>query len=323
LEEPCSLIGDLGGTNARFALAGPNGLSFASSRTVKCDDFSNAELAITDFLERCGSPEPDVICLAVAGPIVDESVTFTNNHWNIKSRELRKRFPSVNIRLINDFEAIACSIPFLDKADLTTIGPEPAAIQDKPDYTIAVLGPGTGLGEAGLVFRSGEFIAVAGEGSHAGFAPENPAQIEVLLQLRELFDRVSDERLLSGPGLENIYWALCKIDGNQSGRLPAAEIFQSALSGEDIHANGAVQLFYEVLGQVAGNLALKLGAYDGIYIAGGIVKRYPELLKTSNFRSGFENKGRYRSLMETIPTLLITHPQPGLLGAAYCARQMV
>ncbi len=323
MHEPCCLIGDLGATNARFALADPNGPDFKNEQTVKCEGYENAELAITDYLGQCGFPEPDVICLAVAGPVVGDRVTFTNSHWSIESRGLLHRFPSAKVRLLNDFEAIAYAIPFLDETDLITVGQKKAAIQDKDNYTIGVLGPGSGLGESGLLLRSGELYPLAGEGSHVGFAPESQAQIELLKQLRKRFERVSDERLLSGPGLENMYRACCEIHGNQGIQLPAADIFQRALLNEDDCAVEVLELFYEILGQVAGNLALKLGAYDGIYIAGGIVKRYPDLLKSSKFRSGFENKGRYRSLMETIPTLLITHPQPGLKGAAFCARQML
>jgi glucokinase len=322
LADPCFLIGDIGGTNARFALTGANGQAWTSELTVMCRDYETAELAIVDYLERTGTCEPDAVCLAAAGPIVDDSAHFTNNHWSIDCRELRNSFRSAKVRLLNDFEAIAYSIPLLAETDLTTVGLEPLAVRDKTNYTIGVLGPGTGLGVAGLMGRGDNIYPIVGEGGHVGFAPENQVQLQVFKQLRERFDRVSDEHLLSGPGLENIYWALCRIHGDRGVHLSAPEIFQRVLLNEDVHAVEALQLFYEALGQVAGNLALELGAYDGIYIAGGIVKRYPDLLKTSSFRSGFENKGRYRSMMERIPTLLIVHPQPGLLGASYCARQM-
>jgi len=322
LTDPCLLIGDIGGTSARFAMADSKGSAYASEFTVLCNDFETSELAIADYLERNGTLEPDVVCLAAAGSVIDDSVILTNNHWSIDCRELRNNFPSAKVRLLNDFEAIAYSIPLLSESDLATIGLEPPAIQDKTNYTIAVLGPGTGLGIAGLVSRGGNIYPIVGEGGHAGFAPENQLQLQVLKQLRERFERVSDERLLSGPGLESIYLALCRIHGEQGVHRSAAEIFQAVLANEDVYAAEALQLFYEVLGQVAGNLAINFGARDGVYIAGGIVKRYPDLLKTSSFRAGFENKGRYRSLMERIPSPLIVHPQPGLLGASFCARKM-
>ncbi len=322
MTDPYCLIGDIGGTYARFALADPGKSTFNRELTVLCKDYKTAEFAIIDYLERTEMPAPEVICLAAAGPVEDEKVVFTNNHWSIDCQGLRNRYPAARIRLLNDFEAIACSIPLLKESDLLTIGPEPVLVQDKIDYTIGVLGPGTGLGMAGLVVSEDKIHPLAGEGGHTGFAPENPLQSRLLKELRERFGRVSDERLLSGPGLKNIYQALCAIHGEPCVSLSAPEIFQRAQL-KDLRAAETLDLFYEVLGQVAGNLALKLGAYDGIYIAGGIVKRYPELIKSSRFRQGFENKGRYRKMMEKIPTLSIMHPQPGLLGITFCTRQMV
>lgn len=319
---PCLLIGDIGGTNARFALAHPDGAGFSSELTLHCADYESADDGIANYLARNGNIVPDVICLAAAGPVLDNCVRFTNNHWVIDSNELQRRFPSSSIRLMNDFEAIAYSIPMLGENDVASVGLVISELDKTSDFSLGVLGPGTGLGVGGLLARDNGLYPVFGEGSHAGFAPETSVQFEVLKQLRQRFERVSEERLISGPGLENIYWALRKIHGEKTKRITAAEVFSRVLANEDVIAAESVQLFYEALGQFAGNLALTLGAYDGIYLAGGIVKRYPDLLKTSSFRSGFENKGRHRSLLERIPTLLILHPQPGLLGASYCAREL-
>jgi len=321
MTDPCLLIGDIGGTNARFALAKPGEPGFSNELTLACADYETAEKGIAEYLERSGSGRPDVICLAAAGPIVDGSVRFTNNHWVIDSHTLKEKFLSTRIRLLNDFESIAYSLPMLAENDITTIGLVPAKTEGKQEATFGVLGPGTGLGEGGLLVRASGVYPIVGEGSHAGFAPETRMQLKVLNQLRQRFDRVSSERLVSGSGLENIYWALCKIRGEPITAITAAEIFSRVLAKEDAIAVEATQLFFEALGQVAGNLALTLGAFDGVYLAGGIVKRYPDLLNSSSFRSGFENKGRHRSLMEKVPTLLILHPQPGLLGASYCARE--
>lgn len=322
MTDPCLLIGDIGGTNARFALARPDETGFSNEITLACDDYETAEQGIADYLERSGSGKPDVICLAAAGPVVDERVCFTNNHWVMDSRVLREKFSLSNVQLLNDFEAIAYSIPMLGENDLKTIGLVSAEHEGKTEATFGALGPGTGLGEGGLLVRESGVYPIVGEGSHAGFAPETRMQLKVLEQLRQRFERVSSERLVSGPGLENIYWALCKIRGESTTDITAAEIFSRVLAKEDPIAVEATQLFFEALGQVAGNLALSLGAFDGMYLAGGIVKRYPDLLNSSSFRSGFENKGRHRPLMEKVPTLLILHPQPGLLGASYCAREL-
>ena len=322
MADPCLLIGDIGGTNARFALAHPDEPGFSGELTLHCADYETAQLGIADYLERSGGVSPDVICLAAAGPIVDGCVRLTNNPWVIDSRELRQKFPASRVRLLNDFEAIAYSIPTLGENDIETIGLVPSELEGKSEFTLGVMGPGTGLGIGGLLGRENGIYPVVGEGSHAGFAPETRMQFKVLKQLRQRFERVSEERLVSGPGLENVYWALCRIHGEQTTEITAAEIFSRVLANEDVIAAETTQLFFEALGQIAGNLALALGAYDGVYLAGGILKRYPDLLKTSSFRSGFENKGRHRSLMERVPTLLILHPQPGLLGASHCARQL-
>ena len=318
MPENCLLIGDIGGTNARFALADPHEPGFSNVVTLRCDDYESADQAIRQYLETVAAGPPDKICLAAAGPIVDRRVRFTNNHWEISADELARGFSIDAVRLLNDFEAIAYAIPNLSADDCLAIGAAKPKPLDGERYTIGVIGPGTGLGEAALV-KSGDLILpIPGEGSHGGFAPETQVQIDLLNVLRERFDRVSTERLVSGPGIENIYRALKRIRGETRANLSAAEIFEAAAANADGLAAEAAQLFFEILGQEAGDLALTLGASQGIYIAGGIVRRYPDFLRNSRFRSGFESKGRYRTMMERIPTQLILHEQPGLLGAAYC-----
>jgi glucokinase len=318
----CLLIGDIGGTNARFALANIGSPGFAEAHTLKCDDFESADAAIKQYLESVGASSPSVICLAAAGPIIDGHVRFTNNHWEIAADELAAEFSIEGVQLLNDFEAIAYSVPLLTADDCMPLGlPEPAQL-DGEHYMVGVIGPGTGLGAVGLRKYGNVLLPIAGEAGHGGFAPETQVQMDILRALRQRFDRVSSERLVSGPGVENIYWALMRIHGEKRAHLSAAEIFTAALENTDPLASEAVQMFFEVFGQVAGDLALTLGAEDGILVAGGISKRYPDLLKNSGFRAGFENKGRYRSLMERIPTQLILHDQPGLLGAAYCALKL-
>jgi glucokinase len=249
-------------------------------------------------------------------------VRFTNNHWEIVADELAAEFLIDKVRLLNDFEAIAHSIPFLTEEDCIAIGlPEPKPLAGE-HFMVGIIGPGTGLGAVGMRKYRDHYLPIAGEASHGGFAPETQVQIDILRALREQFDRVSSERLVSGPGLENIYWALTRIHGDKRAHLGPAEIFGAAIANTDPLAAEAVQMFFEIFGQVAGDFALALGADDGIFIAGGIAKRYPELLINSRFRTGFEHKGRHRSLMESVPTQLIMHDQPGLLGAAYCALQM-
>ena len=320
MTEPCLLIGDIGGTNARFALAYPDESGFFAELTLSCADYETAQQGIAAYLERRGIERVDVICLAVAGPVMDGSVNVINNHWEIDSSALKSKFGPSSVSLLNDFEAIAYSIPLLADTDIQTIGVVPSELAGKTEFTAAVMGPGTGLGIGGLLGRGGRLHPVSGEGGHVGFAPESPVQHKVLRQLRQEYERVSNERMLSGPGLENIYRALAAINEQPEADITAAEIFSRVLASEDMIAAEATQLFFEALGQVAGNLVLTLGAYDGVFLAGGILKRYPDLLKASDFRAGFESKGRHRGLLESVPTSLILHPQPGLLGASHCAR---
>lgn len=320
MPDRCLLIGDIGGTNARFALANPDEPGFQSVLELQCADFPTADEAIRHYLRETEAGAPDAVCLAAAGPVVDEHVHVTNNHWDISAAETRADFGIETVRLLNDFAAIAFSIPFLGKDDSLIIGPHDQRRLPLERFNVAILGPGTGLGVAGLYRRGDTLVPITGEGGHVGFAPETALQIEILKVLGEKYERVSAERLVAGSGLENIYRALSIIRGEPDKQLSAAEIFAERSAGNV--AAEAVDVFFELLGQVAGDLALTLGAEDGVYIAGGIAKRYPQLLKMSRFRSAFESKGRHRSIMERIPTRLITHDQAGLLGAAYSVLEL-
>ena len=322
MAEKTLLIGDIGGTNARFALASAERPAFHDAMTLKCADFAWADDAIRHYLDELSADTPDVICLAAAGPVVENTVQITNNHWTLNAADISADFEIDAVRLLNDFEALAYSIPHLQADDSITVGlPEPKSLP-KDKFNVAIVGPGTGLGAAGLVKRGSALIPIVGEGGHVGFSPKSQVQIEILSALRSKFDRVSVERLVSGSGLENIYWALINIHGEQRTQLTAKEIFANGGEGGDPRAAEAIHMFFEILGQVAGDLALTMGAEDGVYLAGGIAKRYPEMLQNSGFRNAFDNKGRHRAYMERIPTLLVTHDEPGLLGSASCALEL-
>ncbi len=320
MAESYRLVADIGGTNARFALIEPLATDYSNESVLLCGDFISPEQAITHYLEAAGVTQLQAICFAVAGPVTDGSVELTNNNWHIRAAALQSAFCVSEVKLLNDFEAIAYSLSVLKPADLKVIGLPPAPDLAVARFTVGVVGPGTGLGAAALLKREERLYSLITEGGHVGFAPENGLQRAVWEVLVGRFGRVSDERLLSGSGLENIYTALSEIHDIPAHLVSAAEIF--AQSDDNFLASETVSLFFEALGQVAGNFALSTGAFDGIYIAGGIANRYPNLLASSAFRSGFENKGRHRHIMEGIPTLLITHPQPGLLGASVVARDL-
>jgi glucokinase len=216
------LIGDIGGTNARFAIADNGTRGYTSEQVYRCADFPTLVDAIRFYLDQTDVPLPQSIYLAVAGPVVDDQVRLTNNPWSISVRELRQGFGSEGIHLLNDFEAIAWSIPGMPLDEQLPIGSLKPDSFEVSDYTVAAIGPGTGLGAAGLRAHNGQISAIVGEASHGGFSPESSEQIEILSVLRDRFERVSCERLVSGPGLENLYWALARIHGENRPRLPAA-----------------------------------------------------------------------------------------------------
>ena len=316
------LIGDIGGTNARFALASRESFGITEALTLQCADFESAHQAIEHYLAEKNASPPEIICLAAAGPFVGGSVRFTNNHWQLAIADLAARFSGSKVRLLNDFEAIAHCIPHLAGDELLPVGLPLARPLPDEHFTIGVVGPGTGLGAVGLKRINGINFPIPGEAGHVGFAPTTQVQLDILTVLREHYDRVSAERLVCGPGLENLHWALGRVHGADWPRRTAEEIFDAAKNNADERAAEAVQMFLEILGQVAGDFALTLGATDGVFLAGGILPRYPELLANSGFRTGFENKGRCRSMMESIPTQLILHKNPGLFGAAVVAATM-
>lgn len=316
------LIGDIGGTNARFALASPERPAFHDALTLKCADFACADDAIRHYLDEMSADKPDVICLAAAGPVVENSVQITNNHWTLNVADIAADFNIDAVQLLNDFEALAYSIPHLGVLDSVAIGLPDSKSLPEDRFNVAIIGPGTGLGAAGLIKRGSTIVPIVGEGGHIGFAPKSKVQVEILSALHSKFERVSVERLISGSGLENIYWALTRVHGEQSTRLSARDIFANSGDGGDPRATETIHMFFEIFGQVTGDLAMTMGAEDGVYIAGGIAKRYPELLQNSGFRNAFNNKGRHRAYMERIPTLLVTHDEPGLLGAASCALEL-
>jgi glucokinase len=320
MAEHVGLVGDVGGTNARFALAGPDdGAPYVEQRTLACVDFETPEDAISAYLAELGAGAPERICIAAAGPVVDGGVRFTNNAWTLREDRLRRSFGCEAVRVANDFEAIAHALPLLCPGDQLPLGERSPALPPREGFRLAVVGPGTGLGAAALLGTGAgpdaRVEAIVSEAGHAGFAPESPLQDALTRELRHRFGRISAERLVSGPGVENLYWALARINGREAEAADAATIFAAAEAGTDPLAGETVALFHELLGQVAGDFALATGATDGVFVAGGVAQRAPARLANSRFREGFENKGRHRALLEQVPTALITHPQPGLLGA--------
>lgn len=311
MPEPQVLVGDIGGTHARLALV-TRGVP-ERRRTYLCADFPDALRAIESYLaEVAPRGKPTRIALAVAGPVIDGCIAFTNNGWRISESELlRAGFEKA--RLVNDFAALAMAIPHVGPDDLSWLG---GPREPRPHGTVAVLGPGTGFGIAALTREGGQNTVVTTEGGHVSFAPTDEIEIEVLRYLSKRFERVSVERLLSGPGLANLHGALGAIAGGQGQLLEPAEITRRARAG-DRGCLETVNRFCSILGSVAGDTALSFGAQGGVYITGGVAEKLADFIAASNFRERFEAKGRFVDYQRAIPTWMLASADAAFVGAAY------
>ena len=300
------LLGDIGATNARFALASKDVLG--QVRTFEVAKYPQFEDALTLFLDEVGLPVTDA-AIAVAGPVVQQHAKLTNQAWTIDAGELKTSF-GLEARIINDFRAVALSLPLLKSGDLVAIG----GGKVEEGMPKAVLGPGTGLGVACLAHSSADPVVVTSEGGHATLAGTCDREDRIIQYLRDKFGHASAERAISGSGLENLYQAIAAIDGLTVGTQSAAEITNEALAGNCKIAHEALRTFCAFLGSFAGSLALTFGAKGGVYIAGGISPRILKFLRESEFRGRFEAKGRFRSYLEAIPSYVIVHPAATFVG---------
>jgi glucokinase len=306
------LVGDIGATHARFGLVSPDG-KLLHSRTLADEDYPAIDDAIAAFLaERGALPMPHQGAIAVASPITGDRVAMTNHPWNFSVVALKDRFGFDRLEVINDFTALALALPRLAPEDRLAVGGG-IAVAGAP---IGVLGPGSGLGVSGLVPSARGWIALTGEGGHATMAPATDRESAVLDRMRRHFDHVSAERALSGPGLINLYNTLAELDGVPAQGYTAAQITDLAIRAADPLSVETTTLFCAMLGTIAGNLALTLGARGGVYIGGGIVPKLGQTFLESPFRERFEAKGRFQPYLAGIPTCVVTHPLPAFLGCA-------
>ena len=312
------LLADMGGTHARFAYLKPHHpvpQLIGAYTAHTCPTFEAVMEQLCTSIEQLNLPLARLarICLAVAANPAAYEIVLTNNAWRFNRVELSQTLGCADIRVVNDFAAVARSLPLLQLKDTVQIGGGEA----QAGGVLVAIGPGTGTGVASLVLDGvGEPLVVPGEGGHVDFAPVGDIEIAVLQYLRGQFERVSIERLLSGGGILSLYRALCDIHGHGMALSTPEAVGKAAQAHSDPMAAEAMAVFFAVLGSVAGDLALTLGARGGVYIAGGIVPRYVELLRHSQFRSRFESKGRFAEHNEGIPSFIVTHPNPGLLGVA-------
>ena len=308
------LLGDIGGTNARFAWQEVAQALPADVATYACAQQGSLLDTIRHYLAAHDKPAPRWCGLGIATPVTGDFVQMTNHPWAFSIAGLQRELGLERLTVINDFTALALALPTLTAADLHPIGGGTPA----PYGAIAVIGPGTGLGVSGLIPSGAENMApISGEGGHVSLAATNAHEAAVLERLRERFGHPSAERALSGPGLVNLYEAACRLAGRPIGTLGPADVIERARSAQDSCCVDALGLFFGFLGSVAGNLALTLGARGGLYIGGGIVPRLLPELERSAFRERFEAKGRYRDYLAAIPTWVIhAEVSPALAGVA-------
>ncbi len=308
------LLGDVGGTNARLAWVEGPGQAPSRVDTLRGDDHASLEAAMRHYLDAHHLPAPRWAAIGIATTVLGDRVQMTNRDWSFSIEEMRGRLGLERFLVLNDFTALALALPALQPGDLRRVGGgEPVA-----GTPVALIGPGTGLGVSGLVpTPGGRLVPLSGEGGHVTLAGASPQEDAVIVRLRERFGHASAERAVSGPGLVNLYVALCEIEGVTPETLDAAAITQRSRPGADRRCALAVELFFAFLGSVAGNLALSLGARGGVYIGGGIVPRLGERIEQSAFRERFEAKGRFRDYLSAMPTFVVqARHSPALLGVA-------
>lgn len=307
------ILADIGGTNARFALAEGGRLGPVLRYAVA--DFTGPAEAIGKFLEDVSAPaRPRRAAVAFAGPVAGGRARLTNARWEISADALRAELRLDRVVVENDFAALAWGLPGLAGEDLFRVG---GAAPGDPDAPKAVLGPGTGLGVAAFLPGRGG-AALATEGGHITMPATDDREAAILHRLRARYEHVSAERVLSGAGLEALYEAVSAVDDNPGPPRAATEITARALTGDCTASRAALDTFCAMLGGFAGDVALILGARGGVFVAGGIVPQFPDFLVRSRFRERFEAKGRFRDWLAGVPTFVITHPDPafpGLLAA--------
>lgn len=302
------IVADIGGTNARFATIGSTERALERIEVLACADYPRIDDAINAYTRKHELQRVAGVCIAVAGPVGQDRIELPNSHWAFSRKALQSAI-GAPLTVINDFTAQALCIDLLREDEVAWLGaPRPAGRGYR-----AVIGPGTGLGVA-LQTPAGE--VVPSEGGHVGFSPTNEHEIDLLRLLLRRYQRLSIERILSGPGLENLYWANARLEQPDASELPARrapEIARLAEAGDAL-AQKTVADFFDILATFAGDIALIAWATGGVYLSGGVLAGLMQLFDGTRFRVRFEDKGRFRGFCETVPIARITAEHPGLLG---------
>ena len=305
------LLADIGATHARFALETAPGV-LRQTAVLRCDDYGGIVPLLTAYLDEHGGERIAHAAFAMANPISGDLVRMTNRDWQFSTDEVRRTMGWSTLLIVNDFTALAMALPSLGAGDVLQIGGGKPA----PHAVAGVLGAGTGLGVSGVIPTADGFITLGSEGGHVNFAPADEREFAILQYAWREWPHVSNERILSGPGMELVYRALAERNGVNAPARTAAEIVSCALDDRDALCLEVLECFAGMLGGAAANLAVTLGAFGGIFIGGGIVPRIAQWFATSPFRARFEAKGRFSDYLAAIPTYVIMTPNPSLRGVS-------
>ena len=313
------VVADIGATNARFGIVENNDalsgyFKVQQQHVFQCSSFDSFEAVLNNYLtDHINSFKPQSACIAIAGPVVGDQVQMTNRSWGFSIESLRRQFNLDRFEVINDFGAQAYATLYVDSSDLVVIQ------QGRPndEASRVIIGPGSGLGIAGLVRGGGHWYPVSGEGGHVAFAPASPIEFEIMRLIEPGDGHVAIERLVSGPGLVNLHKSLATIHSVNYEALTPKQISERALTADDPLCIEALALFFGLLGSITGDACLMMGATGGVYLAGGILPQVQVLLENSSLLENFRNKGPHGDLLENVPVYLMKNDLSALVGAAH------
>jgi len=322
------LVADIGGTNARFGIASGekdknNRFIIEQQHVYQCAEFAKFETLFKTYLDSIeaeNAPQPiKHACIAIAAPIIGDEVSMTNLDWAFSIKDLSQQNNMQKVHVVNDFGALAYSTLYLQPHELKNIYSNNVVSSISQTQSRAIIGPGTGLGVAGLINTHSGWHPVCGEGGHISFAPTDSFQFKVreaLLSLSKI-NHISIENVLSGPGLVNLHQAICQANGEHRCTLTAIQVSERAAQKTDENCIKALELFTKILGATAGDIALTMGAFGGVYLSGGILPKIIDSMDTQLLIEHYLNKGVKQSLLNTIPIYLVSAPMPALTGAAH------
>jgi glucokinase len=306
-----SLVADIGGTNARFAMVADASAIAIEPRNLRCADYETIVDASLAYLDLVGMGRPYQAAMSIASPVTGDALNMMNHSWSFSVNETREALGLQQLKVLNDYTALALALPGLGDEQRIQVG----SGQGLAGHPLAVLGPGTGLGISGVVPAGNRWVPLESEGGHASYGPLNAREQEIIEVMRERLEHVSAESLVSGRGLSLLYEVITRLELGEGSRLAPDAVTEQALRLQCPMAIEAMTIFCNILGTVAGNLALTLGARGGVYVGGGIVLRILDFFLRSGFRDRFEKHGRLTPYLRDIPTYIINTDYPALAGA--------